>query len=61
MHAPLGVRRASVLSPKRRPFFHVWEEAELNNGPFDLNSKVHFRQTYTWFLPTTTHSAIEYP
>src|SRR5215471_11028933 len=43
------------------PFFHVWEEAELNNGPFDLNSKVHFRQTYTWFLPTTTHSAIEYP
>jgi len=29
--------------------------------PFDLNSDVHFGQTYTSLLPTTTHSAIEYP
>jgi len=30
-------------------------------SPFDLISNAHFGETYTWLLPPTTHSAIEYP
>ena len=56
------VHRGSVLSPKRRSFFPRLGRSRTEQwGPFDLNSNVHFGQTYTWFLPTTTHPAIEYP
>jgi len=56
-----GIFESQCFHQNDDPFSTFGKTQNSIMGPFDLNSKVHFGQTYTWFLPTTTHSPIEYP